>query len=73
MPSPQTSKQTLPELLREKPMLQEEQAMELFVKLQAAHSATEEQSISQISEEEFQEERLWQDVQEVLSAQSRQF
>ena len=54
-------------------MLQEEQAMELFVKLQAAHSATEEQSISQISEEEFQEERLWQDVQEVLSAQSRQF
>ena len=47
--------------------------MELFVKLQAAHSTTEEQSISQISEEEFQEERLWQDVQEVLSAQSRQF
>ena len=54
-------------------MLQEEQAMELLVKLQAAHSATEEQSISQAREEEFQREILRQVVHDVLSAQSRQF
>ena len=54
-------------------MLQEEQAMELLVKLQAAHSATEEQSISQIRAVEFQEDELWHEVQDVLSIQSRQF
>ena len=61
------------ELLREKPRLQEEQVIELFVKLQAAHSTTEEQSASQTREEEFQEDELWQEVQDVLSTQSRQF
>ena len=47
--------------------------MELLVKSQENHSTTEEQFASQAREVEFQSERLWQVVQDVLSMQSRQF
>ena len=40
---------------------------------QVKHSATEEQSASQKREVEFQRDRLWQLVHDVLSRQSRQF
>ena len=47
--------------------------MDLLVKSQEKHSTTWEQSASQTREVEFQRDRLWQERQELLSTQSRQF
>ena len=53
--------------------MQPVQWMELSAKSQEKHSTTGEQSASQTREVEFQRDRLWQLVQDVLSRQSRQF